>query len=138
MKSNRIHSLIKTMIGISACVITWLNFLKRIQSPSSTNAQIESEDLESLELEPVIKWFKDNQQIINDNKDVIGVLLKPGEAEKITGKRFLKNQSYNLTFIQALFNKNQMSLEKYRQINCKSVSDDIRALLNEKDMLIFN
>lgn len=132
MELNVNNLLIKILIGISTCVLTGIYLLRKLPSSEPIKLSIESENFDKLELESVIKWFKKEEQFLNENKDLVPVLLKSGEAEKITGKSFFAISPYNQTLIQGLFDKNQMKLEKVRQLNCKAIDPDIEGLFDNK------
>jgi hypothetical protein len=105
----------------------------------------EAVDLESVGLENIIEWFKNQADILQKNKNLKALLFKPGalllESDS-DSLNLLKLYDFGgqdegkTILVQAIFDE-EKGLIKTRKITATDISEDISVQFGDKPMIVF-
>jgi hypothetical protein len=96
----------------------------------------EEVNFESIGLEDIIEWFKNQTDILQNNKNLKALLLKC-DSELLKSYDFGGQDEGKTILVQAIFDKDKEVLIKTRKITTTDISEDISVQFGDKPMIVF-
>jgi hypothetical protein len=93
-------------------------------------------DIESVGLENIIEWFKNQTDILQKNKNLKALLLKC-DSELLKSYDFGGQDEGKTILVQAICDIDKEVLIKTRKITTSNISEDISVRFGDKPMIVF-
>ena len=109
------------------------------QDPKEKNTDhVLYDDLQILDGKSVLCWFKENENLYKAIPEIVHVLIYPSVAEtrlktSIDSKAFSQFKRSNNIIVQAFYNQESESIEKYRIIRYKNISEGLKLVLDKAE-----
>lgn len=104
------------------------------------NSKPEIFRVQELGLEEVIKWFKEQEQLLKANTNYTAILLKDGDrVREMIDKEYsiYLSPQQKMIFIQAIYDQQNSVMKKFRILHVNRITSDLTMQFGEKEMIVF-